>query len=64
MGDSIDTFFLSESYSGLLNGCAGKTHQAVEDVAIMRSILHMTVLAPGDANELRRPSVRDRRNDR
>jgi len=41
------------AYSGVLNGCAGKTHQAVEDVAIMRSIPHMTVLAPGDANELR-----------
>lgn len=40
------------AYSGLLNGRAGKTHQAIEDVAIMRSIPNMTVLAPGDTAEL------------
>jgi transketolase len=41
------------AYSGLLNGRAGKTHQAIEDVAIMRSIPYMTVIAPGDNEELR-----------
>lgn len=41
------------AYSGLLNGCAGKTHQAVEDVAIMRSLPYMVVIAPGDTEELR-----------
>jgi transketolase len=41
------------AYSGLLNGCAGKTHQAIEDIAIMRSLSKMVVLAPGDTYELR-----------
>ncbi|TBL69895.1 transketolase family protein [Paenibacillus thalictri] len=41
------------AYSGLLNGCAGKTHQAVEDVAIMRSLPNMAVIAPGDTGELK-----------
>lgn len=41
------------AYSGLLNGCAGKTHQAIEDIAIMRSLPRMVVLAPGDTAELR-----------
>lgn len=41
------------AYSGLINGCAGKTHQATEDVSIMRSLAYMTVLAPGDTTELR-----------
>ncbi len=40
------------AYSGLLTGCTGKTHQGVEDVAIMRSIPNMVVLAPADGVEL------------
>ncbi|RXT02388.1 transketolase family protein [Ammoniphilus sp. CFH 90114] len=40
------------AYSGLLNGCTGKTHQGIEDMAIMRSLPNMVVLAPADAVEL------------
>ncbi|MFD0679680.1 MULTISPECIES: transketolase family protein [unclassified Paenibacillus] len=40
------------AYSGVLNGCAGKTHQAIEDIAIMRSLPNMVVLAPGDSYEV------------
>ncbi|HEY8590341.1 MAG TPA: transketolase C-terminal domain-containing protein [Naasia sp.] len=39
---------LAGSYSGLLNGSSGKTHQDVEDLAIMRAMPHMTVIAPAD----------------
>lgn len=42
---------LAAAYTGLLNGASGKTHQDVEDLAIMRSMPHMTVLAPADARE-------------
>lgn len=39
------------SYAGLLNGRTGKTHQDVEDLAIMRAMPHMTILAPADEHE-------------
>lgn len=41
------------SYSGLLIGAVGKTHLDVQDLAIMRAMPDMTVLAPGDDVELR-----------
>ncbi len=44
---------LCGSYSGLLTGKTGKTHQAVDDLAIFRSTPGMTVIAPADAVELR-----------
>src|SRR6478735_936137 len=40
------------SYSGLLIGAGGKTHLDIQDLAIMRAMPGMTVLAPGDAREL------------
>jgi transketolase len=40
-------------YAGLLTGMTGKTHQMFNDIAIMRSIPHMVVLAPADENEAR-----------
>jgi len=40
-------------YSGLLTGYTGKTHQVVNDIAIMRSLPNMTVIAPCDAEEAR-----------
>jgi transketolase len=40
------------SYSGLLIGAVGKTHLDVQDLAIMRAMPGMTVLAPADAAEL------------
>ncbi len=42
---------IGASYSGLLTGFTGKTHQDVQDLAIMRAMPGMTVLAPGDATE-------------
>lgn len=40
-------------YSGLLTGSTGKTHQSVDDLAIFRSMPHMTVVAPVDGVEVR-----------
>ena len=42
------------AYSGLLAGKTGKSHQAIEDMAVMRALPNMTVLAPGDAVEIRK----------
>lgn len=38
---------------GLAYGAAGYTHHAVEDLAVMRAMPNMTVLAPGDPMEAR-----------
>ncbi len=40
------------SYSGLLIGAVGKTHLDIEDLAIMRAMPDMTVLAPADNAEM------------
>lgn len=42
---------ITGSYSGLLASKGGCTHTAVEDIAIMRALPGMTVIAPGDALE-------------
>jgi transketolase len=42
---------IAAAYSGLLTGLTGKTHQDVEDLAIMRAMPGMTVLAPADSVE-------------
>ena len=39
---------------GLVYASLGPTHDAIEDIAIMRAIPNMTVLAPADANEMRK----------
>jgi transketolase len=39
---------IAAGYSGLLTGSTGKTHQLFEDLAIMRAMPGMTVLAPAD----------------
>lgn len=39
------------SSSGLSDFGDGATHQAVEDIAIMRAVPNMTVICPADANE-------------
>ena len=44
---------LCGAYSGLLTGKTGKTHQEVADLAVMRSMPGMTVIAPADAVEVR-----------
>jgi transketolase len=40
-------------YAGLFTGGTGKTHQMFDDLAIMRSLPNMTVIAPADGQELR-----------
>jgi transketolase len=40
-------------YAGLLTGMTGKTHQMFDDIAIMRTLPHMTVVAPADEVEAR-----------
>ena len=41
------------SYGGIPTGKAGATHQAVEDIAIMRAIPNMTIIVPADAVEMK-----------
>jgi transketolase len=40
-------------YAGLLTGMTGKTHQMFDDLAIMRTLPNMVVLAPADETEAR-----------
>lgn len=40
------------AYSGIVSGNNGATHQAVEDVGIMRAIPHMTIIDPADDVEM------------
>jgi len=42
---------IGAGYAGLLTGLTGKTHQDVQDIAIMRAMPGMTVLAPADSFE-------------
>lgn len=39
---------IAAGYSGILTGSTGKTHQMVDDLAIMRAMPGITVLAPAD----------------
>jgi len=41
------------SYGGIPTGKAGATHQAFEDIAIMRAIPNMTIIVPVDAIEMK-----------
>ncbi|RST61731.1 transketolase family protein [Siminovitchia terrae] len=42
------------AYSGILTGLTGKTHQALEDIAIFRTLVNMVVLAPADSVEVKK----------
>ena len=42
---------------GLSSGRNGATHQAVDDIAMMRAIPNMTVIDPGDASEIRQAVI-------
>jgi transketolase len=42
---------IGAAYAGLLTGLTGKTHHDVQDLAIMRAMPDMTVVAPADAIE-------------
>lgn len=42
---------IAGGYTGMLTGMAGKTHQMLNDVALMRTLPNMTILAPADERE-------------
>jgi transketolase len=42
------------AYGGIPTGKAGATHQALEDIAIMRAMPNMTILVPADAVETKK----------
>jgi transketolase len=42
------------AYAGMLAAKTGKTHQAIQDVAIYRAMPNMTVISPGDGVEVRK----------
>jgi transketolase len=44
---------ITGAYSGLLAGKTGKTHLSFDDLAVMRALGFMTVVAPGDEIEAR-----------
>jgi len=45
------------AHSGVSVGPDGATHQAIEDIAIMRAIPNMTVIAPADVHEARKATL-------
>lgn len=44
-------------HAGVSVGPDGATHQALEDIALMRVLPHMTVIVPADASEARKATV-------
>lgn len=48
---------IAGSHAGVSVGPDGATHQAIEDIAIMRPIANMTVLVPADAHEARKATI-------
>ena len=44
---------IAASFTGLLTGKTGKTHQPVQDISVMRSMPNMVVINPGDEFEMR-----------
>ena len=44
-------------HAGVLTGPDGATHQALEDIALMRVLPHFTVISPCDAEEGRKATV-------
>jgi len=48
---------IAGAHAGISVGPDGATHQALEDIAIMRAMPNMIVIAPCDANEARKATV-------
>jgi transketolase len=48
---------IAGSHAGLSVGPDGATHQALEDMALMRVLPHMTVISPCDAEEARKTTI-------
>jgi transketolase len=55
---------MAGSYTGILTGKTGKTHQAVEDIAVVRAMPHVVTIAPADAVELRKAMAAMMEDDR
>lgn len=55
---------MAGSYTGILTGKTGKTHQSVEDIAIFRAMPHVVTIAPADAVELRKAMTAMMEDDR
>src|SRR3989344_2141777 len=52
------------SHAGISVGPDGATHQALEDVAIMRALPNMTVVVPADAIEAKKATIAMAKNDK
>lgn len=52
------------AHAGLYTGQDGATHQMLEDIAIMRAMPNMVVLAPGDSLEMERATLAMARDKR
>lgn len=52
------------SHAGLYTGQDGATHQMLEDLALMRVLPHMIVLAPGDSLEAERATLAMAKDDK
>src|SRR3990172_8758248 len=48
---------IAAAHAGISVGPDGATHQAIEDIGIMRAIANMIVLVPADSREARRATV-------
>src|SRR5699024_6537452 len=55
---------MAGSYSGILTGKTGKTHQAVEDIAVFRAMPNVVTIVPADAVELRQAMTAMMHDDR
>jgi transketolase len=55
---------MAGSYTGILTGKTGKTHQAIEDIAVFRAMPHVVTIAPADAVELRQAMAAMMEDDR
>ncbi len=48
---------IAGSHAGISVGPDGATHQALEDIGLMRMLPHMTVIVPADSEEARKATV-------
>jgi len=48
---------IAGTHGGITVGADGATHQALEEITLMRALPNMTVIAPCDANEAERATV-------
>jgi len=54
---------IAGSHAGVSVGPDGATHQAIEDIAIMRAVPNMTVIAPADIHEARKVTLAAAKHD-